>query len=107
MPAATSTDPMFLNNLSTLRHQIDEIDEEMLTLLGERMKLAKAIGDYKRVNNIAILQPERWQTMLAEAQNRGAKRDLSPEFIADFLKAIHQESINKQEFVIRKAGVES
>ncbi len=107
IPAATSNDPSFLNNLSTLRQQIDELDEEMLTLLGERMKLAKAIGDYKRVNNIAILQPERWQSMLSEAQTRGAKRDLSPEFIADFLKAIHQESINKQEFVIRKAAVES
>ncbi len=107
IPAPTSNDPNFLNNLSTLRQQIDEIDEEMLTLLGERMKLATAIGDYKRVNNIAILQPERWQAMLTEAQARGARRDLSPEFIADFLKAIHQESINKQEFVIRKAVVES
>ncbi len=104
-PEATSSDPTFLQNLGTLRHQIDEIDEEVMNLLGERMKLAKAIGDYKRLNNIAILQPERWQSLLADAQARGAKRDLSAEFVSDFLKAIHQESINKQEYVIRKAQV--
>lgn len=102
-PDATSNDPTFLANLSTLRQQIDEIDEEMMNLLGERMKLARAIGDYKRTNNIAILQPERWNGMLASAQQRGAKRDLSAEFVSDFLKAIHQESINKQEWVMRKA----
>ena len=105
-PEATSDDPMFLQNLGSLRQQIDEIDEELMSLLGERMRLAKSIGDYKRANNIAILQPERWQTILTEAQTRGAKRDLSPEFVQDFLKAIHQESINKQEFVMRKAGAD-
>ncbi len=85
-----------------MRQQIDEIDEEMMSLLGERMKLARAIGDYKRINNIAILQPERWKSMLLDAQSRGAQRGLSPEFISDLLKAIHQESINMQERVIRK-----
>ena len=107
VPAATSDDPTYLHKLSTLRQQIDEIDEEVMTLLGERMRLAKSIGDYKRQNNIAILQPERWQAMLAEAQARGARRDLSPDFVSDFLKAVHQESINQQEQVIRKSPTEA
>ena len=101
LPAPSSDDPAFLQNLSVLRQQIDEIDEEVINLLGERMKLAKSIGDYKRQNNIAILQPERWQSLLAEAQARGALRGLSADFVSDLLKAIHQESINKQEFVMR------
>lgn len=104
LPEATSDDPSFLQNLGSLRQQIDEIDEEMMALLGERMRLARSIGDYKRANNIAILQPDRWQAILREAQDRGASKDLSPEFVADFLKAVHQESINKQELVIRGAS---
>ena len=103
-PQASSDDPQFLRSLSILRKQIDEIDEEVLNLLGARMRLSREIGDFKRQNNIAILQPERWAQMLLEAQERGAKRQLSPDFISDLWKAIHQESINQQEHVMRKTG---
>ncbi len=101
VPDATSDDPMYLQNLKQLRHQIDEVDEEIFNLLGDRMRLAGQIGDYKRENNIAILQPERWQALLDEALNRGEKRKLSPDFVTEFLKAVHQESINRQEAVMR------
>ncbi len=102
VPVASSNDPDFLESLSGLRQQIDEIDEEVLNLLADRMKLAQQIGDYKRRNNIAILQPSRWKDLLEEAQKRGSSRNLSPEFVTALLQAVHQESINKQEEVIRK-----
>ncbi|MFK8057023.1 MAG: chorismate mutase [Saprospiraceae bacterium] len=102
LPKASSTDPDFLASLSGLRQQIDEIDEEVLNLLAERMKLAESIGTYKRNNNIAILQPSRWNSLLEEARKRGESRNLSTEFVTSLLQAIHQESINKQESIIRK-----
>jgi len=107
VPQATSDDPLFVQNLSALRQQIDEIDEEVLNLLGDRMRLAQQIGDYKRENNIAILQPERWSSILDAAVARGAKRDLSTSFVTSLLKAVHQESITKQEIIIRKSAANS
>lgn len=101
VPSPSSDDPTFVSNLSALRQQIDEIDEDVLSLLGERMKLAQKIGDYKRQNNIAILQPERWQSLLDEAIKRGEKRNLSTEFVTGLLKVIHEESITKQEIIMR------
>ena len=103
VPKASSDDPMFVANLSTLRQQIDEIDEEVLNLLATRMQLAAQIGEFKRDNNIAILQPARWQALLDEACARGAQRQLSTEFVTNLLKAIHQESINRQEEIIRRS----
>ena len=102
LPKISSNDPDFLASLSGLRQQIDEIDEEVLNLLAERMKLAEQIGTYKRKNNIAILQPSRWNSLLEDAKKRGESRNLSTDFVTSLLQAIHQESINKQENIIRK-----
>jgi chorismate mutase len=93
----TTTDNMeFLENLEHLRHEIDELDDELLNLIGQRMKLAERIGEYKKRNNIAILQTTRWNEILERAVTKGHLRGLSEEFVVVMLKAIHQESINHQ-----------
>lgn len=105
---APSTDnPAFLESLDHLRHEIDEIDDELLNLLGRRMELAEGIGLYKKRNNIAILQPGRWGEILEKSIAKGKLKGLSEEFVAVFLKAIHQESINHQAKVMNTAEVEA
>lgn len=98
--APSTNNETFLHNLEDLRHQIDEIDDELLDILGKRMILAENIGLYKKKNNIAILQPARWSEILETAIAKGAKKGLSEEFITRLLKAIHEESINHQEKVM-------
>ncbi|RMG87465.1 MAG: 3-deoxy-7-phosphoheptulonate synthase [Bacteroidetes bacterium] len=102
----TTTDPNFLQTLDHLRHQIDEIDDEIMHLLGNRMKLAENIGAYKKRNNISILQPARWNEILEKAVEKGKVFGLSEEFVSAFLKAIHEESINHQEQVMNQSLVE-
>ena len=97
---ATSDDPEYLEHIDHLRHEIDEIDEELLNLMGRRMAIADSIGRYKKRNNIAILQTDRWNEILERAIAQGQLRGLSREFITVFLRAIHQESINHQEKVM-------
>ena len=101
----TTDDMEFLENLEHLRHEIDEIDEELLNLLSARMKVAERIGEYKKRNNIAILQTTRWNEILERGVAKGQTRGLSEEFISHFLKAVHQESINHQEKVMNRADV--
>ncbi len=95
-------DVNFLENLDGLRQQIDIIDNELLSILGQRMVLAEQIGLYKKKNNISILQPSRWSEILEKAIAKGAEKGLSEEFISVFLKAIHQESINHQEEIMKR-----
>src|SRR5450432_494476 len=45
--------------LEKLRQQINHIDDELMQLLGQRMKIADKIGTYKKENNITILQTNR------------------------------------------------
>ncbi len=103
---ASSKDQEFLHKIEDLRSQIDLIDNEMLDLMGKRMKIADDIGMYKKINNISILQPSRWSEILATASAKGSALGLSEEFVAQILKAIHQESINHQEEVMSRAELE-
>ncbi|MCB0687483.1 MAG: bifunctional 3-deoxy-7-phosphoheptulonate synthase/chorismate mutase type II [Saprospiraceae bacterium] len=93
-------DPVFQHNIEDLRLRIDAIDKEIIQMLGNRMKVAEKIGQYKKQNNIAVLQPDRWNEIIDKAMTLAAPLNLSEEFISKVLKAIHQESINHQERIM-------
>ncbi len=97
----TTDNEEYLNQLSELRRQIDEIDDEIIGQIGRRMRLAEQIGVYKKANNIAILQAARWNELIEQATDKGGKQGLSSEFMQQMLRAIHQESINHQERVMK------
>jgi chorismate mutase len=82
--------------LEQLRQQINHLDDEMMQILSQRMKLAEKIGLYKKENNITILQTSRWNEILERAFKRGEKIGLSKEFITKYFDAVHMESINHQ-----------
>jgi chorismate mutase len=84
------------DNLATLRQQIDRIDNYMLEIMGERMFIARQIGEFKRDNGITILQTNRWDEIINTRAESAAKKKLSREFIVDMMEAIHQESIRHQ-----------
>jgi len=91
----------FLESLENFRHQIDEIDEEIMSLMASRMNLAAGIGDYKKQNNISILQTGRWSEILDKNIAKGNQMGLSAEFVSGLLKAVHQESINRQHQIMK------
>ncbi|GAB4092259.1 chorismate mutase [Flaviaesturariibacter terrae] len=82
--------------LDRLRQQINQLDDELMQLLGQRMKIADKIGQYKKEQNITILQTRRWNEILERAIRKGERHGLSQEFITRYLDAVHMESINHQ-----------
>jgi len=89
-----------LDTLQDLRHKIDIYDQDLMELMQKRMEIAQAIGQYKKVNNMTILQSGRWDEVLQKSIKSGEKHDLSAQFISTVFKAIHQESINKQNAIL-------
>ena len=83
--------------LAKLRSKIDEFDAKLLDVIGKRMKVAEDIGALKKEKNVAVLQNKRWNEILEKMVNDGSQKGLSEEFILQFFKAIHQESISHQE----------
>ena len=86
----------FHTKLAKLRQQINQLDDELMLLLGQRMKIAEKIGEYKKENNITILQTHRWNDILERAYKKGEKMGLSKEFVTKYFDAVHMESIAHQ-----------
>lgn len=89
----STTDIQFTETIQTLRLGIDEIDRQILALLGERGNLVAKIGREKVRQNIAILQIQRWDAIQTTRQDMAKSRGLSPDFVRKLLNLIHEESI--------------
>ena len=84
------------NQLEALRAQIDRIDNYFLEIMGERMDIARKIGEFKRDNGITILQTNRWDEIINDRIKKASKKELTEDFVKDMMEAIHQESIRHQ-----------
>ena len=83
-------------DLAGLRGEIDDIDSELLQLLARRMEVSAQIGEYKKRNNVTVVQMDRWKKILADHVATGEEMGLSPLLINKVFEAIHQESIERQ-----------
>jgi chorismate mutase len=86
----------FHTALEKLRQQINHLDDELMQLLGQRMKIADKIGEFKKNNGITILQTNRWNEILERAFVKGDALGLTRDFITKYFDAVHMESINHQ-----------
>ena len=96
----TDQEAEYNSKLSNLRAQIDVIDNQLIEILGKRMKVSDGIGELKKQKNVAVLQSTRWNAILGKMILEGESQGLSEEFVLRMFKAIHQESINHQEKII-------
>ena len=98
-----STDnKIFKDTLSILREQIDQLDDEIMSKLAARMKISEKIGQYKKENNVTILQVNRWEEIVHTRIALCRAMGLNEEFTNDLLKLIHHESIQVQTKVMNK-----
>ena len=82
--------------LSSLRDSIDLLDDSLLDILSERMKVAERIGVYKKENNMAVFQQERWDSVLERVSEGARSRGLDEAAVRDIFSIIHQASIDRQ-----------
>ena len=88
------------DNIDQLRAKIDVIDENLLYTLGTRMQISRKIGEYKKNNNIAIIQTSRWDAILDKVVEKGKEHGLSEKFLMDLFNAIHEASVDVQNEII-------
>ena len=86
----------FQTQLEQMRQKIDNIDRELLEVLAARMAVVEKLGEYKRENNVAVLQLDRWKELHNNRAELGKKLNLYPELVEELFKLVHMESIRKQ-----------
>ena len=95
-----SDSPEWRENIDQLRAKIDVIDENIIYTLGSRMRVSRQIGEYKKHNNIAILQTARWDQLFAKVVEKGEEYGLTEKFLTDVFNAIHEASVEAQNEII-------
>ncbi len=91
-----SDDVIFQKNITEMRSMIDQLDEKILRILSERMKIAEQVGLFKKENNITVFQLERWNEIVLTRSHWADEHGLSPELILRLWQLIHQEAIQLQ-----------
>jgi len=95
----TSTKEDFQHKIQAYRKELDTIDHQLIELLHDRMEIAKGIGELKKQENVSVLQPSRWSTILENMANLASEKGLNREFVLELFKSIHVESIDVQQKV--------
>lgn len=89
-------------DLSVLRDQIDELDNELLQLLAKRMRVSREIGHYKLEHGMPILQTRRYDQILTDRAGQGQRMEMSGDFVKQVLEAIHAESVRQQMVIMER-----
>ena len=67
------------------------------------MDIVREIGYYKLANNLAIVQPSRWNEIIETRRDMCDRKNLTDKFVAELFHAIHKESIHHQTNVMKQA----
>lgn len=94
----------FQSKLEELRLIIRKLDNDLLELLAKRMSISSQIGEYKRDNDVTILQIAHWKKLYEESLSTGNLLGLPENFIKGLYHVIHDESIRRQTEVMNKTG---
>lgn len=82
--------------LQNLRKKIDEIDNELLSLVAKRMKVSEEIGNFKKEHQVIVLQMDRWKEVIEDRINKGVSLGLNDESVKEIFEIIHRDSIERQ-----------
>ena len=95
-------DTQSTENLSELRKQIDECDNEIIQTLAKRMRISREIGTYKKEHDMTILQTGRYNEILEKRGSQASLCGMDTEFAKKVFEAIHEESVRQQMEIINK-----
>jgi chorismate mutase len=79
---------MSANGLEPFRRRLDEIDEEIAKLFGERLQICREVAVYKHEHEIPMMQPDRVKIVRERYLDRGAEHELPQEFSSDLFELL-------------------
>lgn len=77
-----------VSGLEPFRRRLDEIDDEVARLLGERFDVCREIASYKSEHGIPMMQPGRVEQVRARYLARGAQVRLPEGFTASLFELL-------------------
>jgi chorismate mutase len=83
-PVLTPAERAAAAGLAPFRSRLDEIDAQLVDLLGERFQICREVAVHKSENEVPMMQPGRVEIVRARYLQHGAEVDLPEDFTASF-----------------------
>ena len=89
-------------NISSLRKQIDELDNQLIEVLAQRMRVCRQIGEYKKEHDMTIVQTSRYSEILGKRGAQGSLMGIGQDCVRGIFELIHEESVHQQMEIVNK-----
>lgn len=93
---------MTKDTLNALRHDINEIDSELLILLAKRRRISHSVLEYKIANNKPIRDEAREEALLEKLISYGKSLGLDAFYINSVFQTILEDSVLNQQAMLQK-----
>lgn len=97
---------MSADGLQPFRERLDELDERILALLGERFDTCREIAAYKREHEVPMMQPHRVEHVRSRYHTRGAELALPADFAAALFELVIDATCRMEDKLIAAAAGE-
>ena len=88
--------------LNTLRHDINEIDSDLLVLLAKRRRISHGVVEYKIANNKPIRDEARELALLEKLIGYGKSLGLDAYYVNNVFQTILEDSVLHQQAMLQK-----
>ncbi|MGC5161824.1 chorismate mutase [Rhodococcus sp. DT1] len=105
--ADTTTAPTPETELDALRTELDRVDRALLDDVRDRLALCARVAELKRRHNIAVLQPDRMQTVHRRAQDYAHRNGLSGDFVEALYTLLIGEACRLEDDIVAAAGADA
>ena len=92
--------------LTRLRGALDQLDDQLIDILSRRMAIAREIGALKKVNDMTVVQPQRYEQLMASRIEQAQAAGLPAPFMQRLFSTIHAESVAQQARILNTSGTD-
>ncbi len=86
--------------LSKFREELNELDEQLVELLGKRYQVIREVGHFKKANTIPMMQSKRVEKVKDRCAEMGKKVQLDPDFIRGLYTLIIDEACRIEDLIM-------
>lgn len=78
--------------LNKLREEINKIDERLLSLIAERIKVVQRVGEYKVKNNLPVKDTTREEELIRKLNKKGEELGISNGIVEEIWRKLFEIS---------------
>jgi chorismate mutase-like protein len=91
---------MHENPLNSYRKQLDQLDEQIVELIGRRFGICQEVARVKKAEGILMMQPDRVEAVKQKAVERARACGVDEEFITRLYRLIIDEACRLENDII-------